>query len=86
MSCPQSDQICAIVSTALGYKHWLRPTPVVTLDSLLVEELCCDAIDIVCIMVKVEEDLGFDISDAAAESWKTVSDILASVRALRAAA
>lgn len=76
-------QIVALVAHELGCNHPTKPAPEVTAESLLVEDLGCDAIDIVCLTVAVEEALGVDISDAAAESWRDVRDIAASVAALR---
>lgn len=86
MNNPLSDQIIAIVAKELACNHPTRPAPEVTAESLLVDDLGCDAIDIVCLTVAIEEALGVDISDAAAESWRDVRDIAASVTALREAA
>ncbi len=83
MTSPQSDQIIAIVAKAIGRQRWLRPSPPVTTDSQLIEDLGCDSLDIVDIAVAVEEALGVDITDAAIDGWCTVGDVIASVSALR---
>jgi acyl carrier protein len=48
----------------------------------LVEDLGCDSLDFVEVVMAVEEEFGIMISDEEAEGWKTVADIRATVARL----
>jgi len=48
----------------------------VTLEASLLEDLRADSLDTVELVIALEEEYGVDISDAGAESIKTVQDVV----------
>lgn len=48
----------------------------VTEDSLIIEDLGADSLDIVDLVMTIEEDLGVEVPDEAIEQIRTVGDVV----------
>ncbi len=48
----------------------------VTLEATITEDLGCDSLDVVDIIMTFEDEFGIEISDEAVEKIKTVGDIV----------
>lgn len=52
----------------------------ITMDSSFVEDLGCDSLDVVEIIMGIEEELDIKIPDEAAESIATVGDAMEEIK------
>lgn len=53
----------------------------ITMEASLVEDLEADSLDAVEIIVRIEEEFDFQVDDEAAESVKTVGDLVKCIEA-----
>lgn len=77
------SRVIKVVGETLGYRHTFAPAPEIGAATLLVDDLHCDAIDIVCICVGIDEAFDIEITDDEAESWTCIADIARSAEARR---
>ena len=68
----QADRIRAIISEQLGVKQ-----EEVTDQAKFIEDLGADSLDTVELVMKLEEEFGFEIPDEHAERMRTVGDVIA---------
>ena len=52
----------------------------ITMDSSFVEDLGCDSLDVVEIIMGIEEELDIKIPDEAAENIATVGDVMEEIK------
>jgi acyl carrier protein len=64
------ERLNKVVTDQLGCK-----LEIVNTDSHLVDDLCCDSLDVVELCMAVEEEFEIEIPDADYEAWRTVGDI-----------
>jgi acyl carrier protein len=64
------ERVDELIASQLG----IDPT-IVRETSRLVEDLGCDSLDMVGLLVDLEEESGLDIIDADADQWLTVLDV-----------
>ena len=53
----------------------------ITMESTLVEDLEADSLDAVEIIVRIEDEFGLQVDDEAAESVRTVGDLVKCIEA-----
>lgn len=63
----------AIILAAIAHRHWLRPAPEITDDTVLSD--IADSLDCVSIAMGVEEALHREISPETVARWITVRDV-----------
>ncbi len=65
------DKIKAIISEELDIDE-----SKITNDSSLVEDFAADSLDVVDIVMSIEDEFAVEIPDDAAETFKTVGDVV----------
>lgn len=48
----------------------------ITMDSLIIDDLGADSLDVVEMLMAIEEEFGIEVPDEDAQSFKTVGDVV----------
>lgn len=70
--------VLTIIRDTLAHRYFLQPVPEITADTQFAD-LAIDSLDRVTLCMALEEQLGVHVTDAEAQDWTSVSDILRSV-------
>lgn len=78
-----ATRVLAVIREAIKHRYWLREVPAFDEDTELDE--VADSLDRQAIGFAVEEITGREISEREVMRWRTVADVIATVRAAVAA-
>jgi acyl carrier protein len=86
IGCHQSDLLAVVIDAIRGVSPRARQLPI-TLDSLLLEELSLDSLDLVAVILRIQDRFGVEIDPDEIPNVRCVEDLVTSVtNHLRAAA